>query len=473
MRKLLLVLLLMITTAVSTYASKIPDDMQKYVENTFPKTNFRFDGVILLKDGTVYLPLFPAKPEVVENIELKSTIPANKKFSDKPEIAIFNNNYVLMKVINQNDGKRTVLAPSVVPIEVTNGLLPQDMLVPRGLIIPENLKGIIGNLDIEMAEGPNLKLSVTQPKGNNKVVPVNELKNKTFYVATGYSKNIQVINSENKAPAYALKQTHVPNDMKAYDNQYLLVTSFDSSIMNVIALQEEDIIKQFHFDTKPDEILIDNEKHIAYVSSSEGSRIYVINLDSMTFSKQIKINGMCEKLTLSDDGTKIFYFDKKTNEIWAIELDNNYLLKDIGKFPNISKIIYNNNKIYITSRTKNHLAIIDYETNGLIAEIETTAKPIDMIAYEHNLYILGATENVIQVLNTETDELTDSIYLNTKGFSTNLDRIDNTSLAIVSDTRAPIYCVLDMANKQIVKASAIDVPIRTIVVTDYVMKLNK
>ena len=78
MRKLLLVLLLMITTAVSAYASKIPDDMQKYVENAFPKTNFRFDGVILLKDGTVYLPLFPAKPEVVENIELKSTIPANK-----------------------------------------------------------------------------------------------------------------------------------------------------------------------------------------------------------------------------------------------------------------------------------------------------------------------------------------------------------------------------------------------------------
>ena len=49
---------------------------------------------------------------------------------------------------------------------------------------------------------------------------------------------------------------------------------------------------------------------------------------------------MCEKLTLSEDGSKIFYVDKKTNEIWAVELNNKYLLKEIGRFPNTSKIAY-------------------------------------------------------------------------------------------------------------------------------------
>lgn len=475
MRKIIILLLTLFISISSAFAGKIPNEVQNYVEKVFPKTNFRFDGVVILPDTTMYLPLFPAKPITVEQVEVKSTIPANKKLTEKPEAVIFNNGYVLMKVINVGNNQKTLVAPNVVPAEISTGLLPQDMLVPSGLTIPENLKGIIGNLDIGLAEIPNLKIDVPQPKGSasqNKVVPIEQLKNKTFYVATGYSKNIQVINSENKSPVYALKQTHVPNDMKGYNNQYLLITSFDSNIMNVISLQEEDVVKQFHFETQPDEILIDKNKNIAYVSSAEGSSIYVINLDSMTFSKQIKINGMCEKLTLSDDGTKIFYFDKKTNEIWAIELDNNYLLKDIGKFPNVSKITYNDNKIYITSRTKAHLAIIDYETNGVIAEIEIAPKPIDMIAYEHNLYILSAADNLIQVINTETDELTDTIYLNTKGFSTNMDKIEDTSLAIISDTRASIYCVLDMATKQIVKASAIDVPIRTLVVTDKVMKIK-
>lgn len=476
MRKILIIIFLMFLTAGITFAAKIPKDMQGFVEKSFPETDFRFDGVIILPDSTIYLPLFPAKPLEPETIEIRSTIPAGKTLSDKPEIVILNNNYVLLKVINDKSGKKTVLAPADIPEEIRNGLLPQDMLVPRGLMIPESLKGIIGNLNISLAEDPGLKVEVPQsknPNTQNKVIPAEELKNKTFYIATGYSKNIQVINSENKSPAYALAQNYVPNNMKGYKDKFLLVTSFASPVMNVISLADEAIIKEIIFTSNPDEILIDREKNIAYVSCPSEASIFVVNLDTMTLSKQIKINGMCERLTLSSDGTKIFYADKKTNEIWAIELDNNYLLKDIGKFPNVSKIAFNNNKIYITSRTKNHLAIIDYATNGLIAEIKITSKPVDMITYENNLFILGAQENNIMVIDTKTDEITDSLFLNTNGFATNMTPVDGTNLAIVSDSRASIYCVLDMAKKQIVKASAIEVPIRSIVVTDRVKKLNK
>ena len=474
MRKIIIMLMILLATSTATFAARIPKDIQGYVENTFPKTNFRFDGVIILPDATTYLPLFPAEELDVEKLEIKRTYPENKTLDNKPEIVIFNNNYVLLKVINDPSGKKTVLAPNPAPVEISNGLLPQDMLVPRGLIIPENFKGIIGNLNIALAENPGLKVLVPQPQnGKNVVVPVNELKNKTFYVATGYSKNIQVINSDNKTPAYALAQNHVPNDVKGYNNQYLLVTSFNSNIMNVISLADEDIIKQIHFTSIPDEIIIDKNKEIAYISSPAGESIFIVNLNTMTLSKQIKINGMCEKLTLSDDGSKIFYFDKKTNEIWAIELDNNYLLKDIGTFPNVSKIAYANDKIYITSRTKGHLAIIDYKTNGLIAEVAVTSKPIDMATFDDKLFILGAYDNVVQVLDTKTDELTDSIYLNTNGFSNRIFKIENTNLALISDSRASIYCVLNMNTKQVVKASAIEVPIRTIVITDQIVKTNK
>lgn len=475
MRRILLALLLMITTSTTVLAAKIPDEIHTYVEKSFPKTDFRFDGVIILPDSTIYLPLFPAKPLKVEEVQIKSTFPANKTLAEKPDIVILNNDYVLLKVINDKNGKKTVFSPQEIPNEIRSGLLPQDMLVPRGLVIPESMKGIIGNLSIDLAKNTGLKIDVPQVKNPNaqtSVVPVPQLKNKTFYVATGYSKNIQVINSESKTPAYALSQNHVPNNMKAYKN-FLMVTSFNSTTLNVISLADEEIIKQIHFTTQPDEILLDIEKKVAYVSCPLDSSIFIVNLDTMTLSKQIKINGMCERLTLSDDGTKMFYSDKKTNEIWAIELDNNYLLKDIGKFPNISKIAYNNNKIYITSRTKNHLAIIDYDTNGLIAEVDITEKPIDMLAYENSLFILGAAENVIQIIDTKTDEITHSIYLNTNGFATNINRIDATNLAMISDSRAPIYCVLDMKAKQVVKVSAIEVPIRTIVVTDKIKKINK
>lgn len=208
------------------------------------------------------------------------------------------------------------------------------------------------------------------------------------------------MNAGAKTPEYSLAQNNIPISLKAYED-FLLVTSYGKPSIDVISLADDQVIKQIYTKTQPDEILIDKNKRIAYVSSSEDSSIYMVNLETMTLTKQIRISGMCEKLTLSEDGSKLFYYDKKTREIWAIELDNNYLLKEIGKFPNVSKILYTNNKIYLTSRTKNRLAIIDYDTIGLIGETEVCEKPVDMLAFHDRIYVLGAGDNSIQVIDAK------------------------------------------------------------------------
>ena len=56
------------------------------------------------------------------------------------------------------------------------------------------------------------------------------------------------------------------------------------------------------------------------------------------------------------------------NEIWSIELDNGYELKDVGNLPNISAIAFADNKLFVASRTKSRIAIIDYDTFGLVSE---------------------------------------------------------------------------------------------------------
>ena len=199
----------------------------------------------------------------------------------------------------------------------------------------------------------------------------------------------------------------------------------------------------------------------------------MLNLETMTLSKQIKITGMCEKLTLSEDGTKLFYYDKKTRDIWAIELDNNYLLKEIGKFPNVSKIAFTNGKIYVTSRTKNRIAIIDYDTVGLIVEMEICEKPVDMQVFHNRVYVLGAGDNSIQVIDAKTDAVTDSIYLNTNGFSTKISWIEGTNIALITDTKAALYTVFDLGMNKVIKTIPIDIPANSIVVTEKVKKINK
>ena len=464
---------------VPAFAAQIPDNVQQFINKDFPKTDFRFDGVIILPDGTVYLPLFPSKFLNPENLSIKQTYPTGKTLASKPNVVILNNDFVLLKVLTDKNGHKTVYSMINPPQEMRTGLLPQDMLVPKGLVIPDSLKSIVGNLSIQTIDSPGIRVEsskpvVTQLSGSalKTLSQIPALKNKNFYVSSPYSKNIQVLNTGAKTPEYSLKQNNVPISMQAYKNDFLLVTSYEKPSVDVISLADDEIIKQIYTKTQPDEILIDRVKNIAYISSSVDSSIYTVNLETMTLSKQIKITGMCEKLTLSDDGTKLFYFDKKTRDIWAIELDNNYLLKEIGKFPNVSKIAFANDKIYITSRTKNRLAIIDYNTINLIAEFEICDKPIDMISFHDRIYVLGAGDNSIQIVDAKTDNLTDTIYLNTNGFSTKISHIEDTNIALITDTKASLYTVFDLETNKVIKTVPIDIPAKSIVVTDRVKKLT-
>lgn len=475
MKKIILTLVLIFATATNVFAAKVPDNVKLIIKKDFAHTDFRFDGLITLPDGTVYLPLYPALVKKPEKIEIKSTLPADKTLADKPDVVILNNDFVLLKVLTDNKGRKTVLNVKEPPIEVRTGLLPQDMLVPSGLVIPDNIKGIIGNLQIPTALDAGIR---TKPESfveykkmttfetvKNLVSKVPELQNKTLYIATCYSKNIQVVQGESRAPEYALAQKAIPVDIKdTPDGKFLLVTTFSKTFVDVISLSDERVIKQIDLTTPAEEIVIDSINNKAYVSSSSDSSIYIIDLNTMMLKQKIKVKGMCERLSLSQDGTKLLYADKKTNDVWVIELSNNFVIKDIGSFPNVSKIDYAQGKIYITSRTKNRLAVIDYATLALIKEIDVQAKPLDMLLYKNDLYVLSAQNNIVQVLNTVNDEITNTIYLNTNGFSTKIYRIKNTNIAVITDTKTNKYSVLDLNKKQVIKTNILDVPVSTIVI---------
>lgn len=485
MKKIILTLILILVSANCVFAAKIPDTVKTLVKKDVPQADFRFDGLVIMPDGSLYLPLFPALVKNPETLQVQSTIPENKTFKDRPDIIILNNDFAFLKVLVDQKGRKTVLYTKEPPIEIRTGLLPQDMLVPTGLIIPDNIKGIIGNLQIPTAADAGLRIKAeafldkkiqktTTQTTKNLVSKVPQLQNKTIYVATCYSKNIQVIQDESSAPEYALAQKNIPIDIKATpDDKFLLVTAFSRTIVDIISLADERTIKQIDLTTQGGEIAIDRFYNRAFVASPDDSSIYIIDLHTMTLRQKIKVRGMCERLIISDDCKKLFYADKKTNNIWAIELNNNFVIKDIGSFPNISKIAFTKNKIYVISRTKNCLAIIDYDTLGLIKEMDVETKPIDMISYKNNLYVLSAQNNAVQVIDTATDEITNTIFLNTNGFSTKIHQIKNTNIALVMDTKTNKYSVLDLDKKIVIRTNFIEVPVSQIVVTPRIRKINK
>ena len=472
MRKLLSLLVSAVLLQNAVHAAKLPAEITEFITKSCPGAEIRFDGVILLPDNTTYLPLYPAPKKNVDILEVQTTYPENTKFYQKPDVVIFNNDFALLKVITDKNGKKTVLKMDQPPAQVKNGLLPQDMLVPRGLIIPENIKGIMGNLKIDTQQDRFIRV---EPEQNDytktisyqkqvptpvPVLPI--LKDKALYISTCYSKNIQVVNPSKMDPDYALSQRSIPIDMEVVDNKYLLVTSFEKTFLNVISLNDSSIVKQIELTTQPTEIVINKKKNVAYVASPEASCIYVIKLDTMSLTQKIKVNGYCENLIIADN--LLFYVDKSSAEVWGIDTANNYLMKDIGNVPNVSKLAYVDGKLYLTSRTRNILACIDYQTLSAVGEYETIKKPNDMLVFNKKLFVVGAEDNTIRVINTEDNKQITDIQFGANGFATSIRQIENSPYAIVADIKRSEYSIIDLEKNTLVNTYSLNIPVMDIIV---------
>lgn len=467
--------LILMCSCTTVFAAKIPDEVREYIEKTVPGTDIRFDGVIILPDNTVYLPLFPSLFSDVKKVEVKEAYPNLQELNQKPNIIIFNNDFVLLKVLSDGEGHKTVMHLPNPPLQVRTGLLPQDMLVPSGLILPENIKGVIGNLKIDTKSEDVIKLNVkesfeefldeTEHIANQALIP--QLRNKVLFVITNYSKNIQVVEPAESSPKYSLGQKSIPIDIKAVGKgKFLLVTSYERPFLDVISVADSRFIKQINLSSVPEEILVDEKNNKAYITSPVASTIFVVDLKTMSLIQKIKINGYCEKLLLSDD--KIFYVDKLKSDIWAIELKKGYELKNIGRFPNVSDIAFINNQLYLASRTKSRIAVIDYNTLGLIAEFTTVNKPIAIQKFNNVLYVLGAQNNKIQKIDAESGKVIQTIDLETQGFSSGFNRISGTNYAVVTDIKENKYTVLDLEKGKILKTYALNIPVKEVVITDKV-----
>lgn len=479
MRKFLLLILIFMLSAINAFAAKIPEDVQNYLKREIPNVDIRFDGVIIFPSNTLYLPLYPSLFSDIKSLNIKQTFPANTPLKYEPDVVIFNNDLVLLKVLSDGEGKRTVAHLTEPPLEVRTGLLPQDMLVPSGLIVPENIKSIIGNLKIATKNEDMIRvenedsyedfISKAEPMSSRTVVSA--LQNKMLYVTTNFSKNIQVVKPGKNVPEYSLSQKSIPVDVKAVnDGKFLLVTSYDRPFVDVVSVADSRFIKQISLGSNPEQILLDEQNNKAYIASPSASTIYVIDLSSMSLTQKIKINGYCEHILLADK--KIFYIDKLHNEIWSIELDNGYELKDVGNLPNISAIAFADNKLFVASRTKSRIAIIDYDTFGLVSEFTTSSKPTSMLLYNDKLYVLGAQSNEIQIIDVKNNSIAGSIELGSIGFSSKIKLIDNYGHALVTDLKNNQYSIVDLNSDVLLDSYYLSIPLKDVVVADSVRLFN-
>lgn len=526
MKKFLISLILLL--GLPSFATQLPIEVKNYILKYDEEATIRFDGLITLKDGTFYLPLLPAY-EVKDTVfDVKYVYPENKPFNKKPDIVIFSNNYCLLKLIKTKEGL-TVTSLNELPVEVRTGLLPQDLLVPKGLVLPDSLIGILGDLSIPLTS--NLKITAKQqipqffvdkeelPKTPQKIKVISQLEKKQFFITNFNSNYLYIMPSNLRDVQYTLKLDSIPKTVKEIAQKYLMVATNGKTYIDVVDIRNEEIVKQIDLGTTPSEIIITKDEKLAYIVSSDNSYLYVVDIPTMNLIKQIQIKGTPEKIAFSDDETKIIYQDSKTNDIYSVELKNNYINIYQCSVPNVSKLAIINNNVYALARTKNMFRVFPYQEfveekkvnddrvfssrksfyvksailkTGNVAkniyEAEQAAKkqeelekltrvedglsfklspkPVDMVYKNGMIFVLSAVTNSVDVFNPQANSLEKTVPLKIEGFSTKFNLIKDSNMAIITNVLEKKYVVFDFEKQKVLQVNPIDVPISTLTIVD-------
>ena len=510
MKKILITLLLLIFGALNAFSTTLPVKLTRYIREQIPNVEIRFDGLVMYPDKTTYLPLIPAIENPVEDIQVVYSYPAKSDLKKKAEILVFNNNYVLLKLIPTQNGL-TISKDTNYPITVKAGMLPQDMLVPSGLYIPESLEGILGDLKIPVGTQNNAvikKNDVTVhdesidflDRKNPITIPkIAALKNKLYFISNYDSNFLRVINSDNTQPLYSLKLESIPRSIiPARNNKYLMITTGGKTYVDVIDVQREEIAKQIELWTEPSEIAVDDKNSAAYIGAKDEEAIYTIDTKTMELQKKIIVTGCPINMSVSEDGRNLVYQDKNSGQLYVAYTQEKFKIKPLASISNISKVVATNNAVYAISRTKNRLEVIAYPPreaegeifvspvsfttafdvqkkhlprpvyNMIMAQKEITEKPVDMLYYKDKLFILGAKKNQLDVYDTKTNDIIKTIDLPISGFSKKLTQVDKTNYVIISNAREEKYLIFDLDTLSTVQQVPLNTRINNLVIMEKV-----
>lgn len=372
LKSLVLSFMILFMANVTADASQLPKMVKDYLTTQKKVPTVRFDGVVTYNNEVMYLPIYPSYPKEVEKLQIVKTYPENQTMDNLPDLVLFNNNFSLLKVVKNGQNNMTVRDIPNLPVEVKTGLLPQDIMVPRGLVLPETLAGIVGDVQIPLVGSAKTTTFVTRktaplPSGKRVVdtkiqkVP-SSLKNKLYFVNNFQTEYLQVYSSTVTEPLYSLKTSGVMKDVKPVMNgKYLLVATNNMKNLDVIDVANEYIAKNIDLTSNPTEIAVDELNKKAYIASIGDESLSVIDLETMTMKEKIQLVGAPQKMSLSPDSSKLAYTDVKTSNIYVLDLVNGYENKLITKLPNVTEIILKNNVIYMISRTNPQLRIVHFD----------------------------------------------------------------------------------------------------------------
>ena len=472
-KSLLILFLLIFSITMKADASKLPDDVWNFIRSSLPEARQRFDSVITLKNDIMYIPLYPPADTEVDKITVEYTYPSSISLRQLPEVVLLNNGFAFLKVFKDKDGNYTLTKKDDLPIKIRLGLMPQDMLTPIGLKMPESLKLTLGDLLIPTKEetaitklDENSKNPYAPAIKRNEFVPSGEFQNKKTFINPKNSKFLEVYDNSSATPLYELKLANMPRKILSKPKSEIAVVLYwNVKEVDIINLKDENIIAKISVDEITTDGVIDKKNNVAYITSSKGHAIYLIDLNSMSLKKVIKLDQRPSRITYCEVDDTISFFDEYKARVFNMTKTNNdYVVAQIGEVNNVSSVMSDVANIYAISRTDSTLNIFDKTTAKLISTIELDKKPTDAIMKGTKIYILCSKEGHLDVFDIVQNKLIAKTALDKDEFYSKLTLLPDGKNVIITGVDADNYLIYNLDETKIVKKQDSYVNVSNIVV---------
>ncbi len=484
MKKIVLFLLFFIFSSSVSFASKLPNDVWKFVKNNLPSAQQRFDSVITLSNDVMYIPLTPPSLTEVETIKIDYTYPNNKTLKDLPEVVLLNNGYSLLKVVKDKEGNYSLTKQDELPIKVRLGLMPQDMLTPVGLKMPDSLKLTLGDLLIPSKEETTLTLKKEEKeKINNPYSPAikrdefilsAELKDKKALINSKNSKFLAVYDNTSKNPLYELKLSSMPLKIVTSEkSQVALVLYWTAKKLEIIDLKDERIVKEIPIDASASDVVLDKQENFAYVASQGAKAIYIIDLSAMELKKVIKLDQKPSKIAYCDVDKSISFYDEYSSKVYNVTQSGlEYIVQPVGEAQNVSLILSDVANIYAISRTKAELYIYDKTQAKFLSSIMLDKKPVDAIRVKTKIYILCSQNGFLDVYDTTENKLVSREQIAKEGFYSKITLIPDKKSIMISGINTKDYILYDLETMKVTSTQESYVDVSNIIFTDKELKVE-
>lgn len=445
-------------SGVAALATELPPGVLNYLRQKDPRVKVRFDGLVLFSNGESYVPVIPQDPGLNPDSQLViATLPEHKPY---PDLIQFDNNFFLMRLILTSSGRMTFPKMDEYPLQLKEGLLPQDFVMPGNLFIPVELKIILGALPYKPDYVPDKKPILVPPaitlSQHNGETAQFSLTNRLTYVFDLNGQKILAIEPLTGKPVGEVAIGGVPANLElSPDGKLLFVPSLSSNELVVVDTGSNLVKTRVATGQRPDSVLYVPAKQEVIVSNRYSSFLSVIDANELRAGVKVPLpgNGGAMALMPGKDSQKLLVADAGKPQLYLVDLSTRAVEKTIPAPADISaiKVLRDTEgrlEIWVASRNQNDVTALDLN-GAVLKKLAVGKKPVDMAFYDNQLFVLSAGDARVDVIDLGSKALKPSIALPEESFPSDMVSIPSEQRAYITTAGATDFITINLALKQV------------------------